>query len=58
MLLIIVKIAVFNYSVRTNDKFKTFPPQLSGASPELINRLVPEHVRRQTGFSIPHPAGT
>ena len=32
--------------------------QLQGASPELINRLIPEHVRRQAGLSFPHPAGT
>ncbi|KAL9275029.1 Shaggy-related protein [Drosera capensis] len=29
---------------------------ISGASPKLINRLIPEHVRRQIGF--PHPAGS
>ena len=32
--------------------------QLQGASPELINRLIPEHVRRQAGLSFSHPAGT
>ncbi|KAH9742915.1 Shaggy-related protein kinase zeta [Citrus sinensis] len=36
---------------------RPFPPlfnfkqELAGASPELINRLIPEHVRRQTGCS-------
>ncbi|KAL6975965.1 Shaggy-related protein kinase zeta [Sarracenia purpurea var. burkii] len=35
-----------------------FKQELAGASPELINRLIPEHVRRQGGLSIPHPAGT
>ncbi|KAK9225263.1 hypothetical protein WN943_010304 [Citrus x changshan-huyou] len=43
---------------------RPFPPlfnfkqELAGASPELINRLIPEHVRRQTGLSMPHSAGT
>lgn len=32
--------------------------QLSGASPELVNKLIPEHVRRQIGLSFFHPAGT
>ncbi|KAG0463998.1 hypothetical protein HPP92_020067 [Vanilla planifolia] len=27
----------------------------AGASPELINKLIPEHVRRQIGLSFPHP---
>ncbi|KAK4398146.1 Shaggy-related protein kinase zeta [Sesamum angolense] len=33
---------------------------LAGASPELINKLIPEHIRRQAGLSlpVPHPAGT
>ncbi|KAL0443815.1 UNVERIFIED_CONTAM: Shaggy-related protein kinase zeta [Sesamum latifolium] len=33
---------------------------LAGASPELINKLIPEHIRRQAGlsFPVPHPAGT
>ncbi|KAF2290670.1 hypothetical protein GH714_014936 [Hevea brasiliensis] len=35
-----------------------FKQELSGASPELINRLIPEHVRRQSGLSFPHPAGS
>ncbi|KAG5545083.1 hypothetical protein RHGRI_017522 [Rhododendron griersonianum] len=35
-----------------------FKQELTGASPELINRLIPEHVRRQSGLSFPHPAGT
>ncbi|XP_071905006.1 shaggy-related protein kinase eta isoform X2 [Coffea arabica] len=35
-----------------------FKQELSGASPELINRLIPEHVRRQTTGHCPHPAGT
>ncbi|KAK6141255.1 hypothetical protein DH2020_025010 [Rehmannia glutinosa] len=30
------------------------------SSPELINKLIPEHIRRQAGlnFPFPHPAGT
>ncbi|GFS45515.1 GSK3/SHAGGY-like protein kinase 1 [Actinidia rufa] len=32
-----------------------FKQELTGASPELINRLIPEHVRRQTGLSFLHP---
>ncbi|KAK0590325.1 hypothetical protein LWI29_025399 [Acer saccharum] len=35
-----------------------FKQELSGASPELINRLIPEHVRRQTGLGFPNPAGS
>ncbi|XP_022969125.1 shaggy-related protein kinase zeta-like [Cucurbita maxima] len=35
-----------------------FKQELSGASPELIKRLIPEHVRRQTGLALPHQAGT
>ncbi|THG20562.1 hypothetical protein TEA_005202 [Camellia sinensis var. sinensis] len=35
-----------------------FKQELAGASPELINRLIPEHIRRQSGLSFPHPAGT
>ncbi|PQQ21838.1 shaggy-related protein kinase eta [Prunus yedoensis var. nudiflora] len=43
---------------------RPFPPlfnfkqDLSGASPELINRLIPEHVKRQMGLNFLHPAGT
>ncbi|KAJ4729644.1 Kinase family protein [Melia azedarach] len=43
---------------------RPFPPlfnfkqELAGASPELINRLIPEHVRRQTGLNFPNSAGT
>lgn len=33
-----------------------FKQEISDASPELINRLIPEHIQRQTGF--PHPAGS
>ncbi|CAA2977954.1 shaggy-related protein kinase eta-like isoform X1 [Olea europaea var. sylvestris] len=38
---------------------RPFPPlfnfkqELAGASPELINRLIPEHVRRQAGLNFP-----
>ncbi|RRT62267.1 hypothetical protein B296_00041514 [Ensete ventricosum] len=32
--------------------------QLAGASPELINKLIPEHVRRQSGIGFLHPPGT
>ncbi|RZC43863.1 hypothetical protein C5167_036812 [Papaver somniferum] len=35
-----------------------FKQELSGDSPELINRLIPEHVRRQLGLSFVHPTGT
>ncbi|XBI25934.1 hypothetical protein VPH35_050755 [Triticum aestivum] len=31
-----------------------FKPELANASPELINRLVPEHVRRQNGLNFAH----
>lgn len=31
--------------------------QLAGASPQLVNRLIPEHVRRLNGLNIPHPVG-
>jgi protein brassinosteroid insensitive 2 len=31
---------------------------MSGASPELVNRLIPEHVKRQMGLNFMHPAGT
>ncbi|KAG5552044.1 hypothetical protein RHGRI_010209 [Rhododendron griersonianum] len=34
-----------------------FKQELAGASPELINRLIPDHIRRQMGLSFPHPAG-
>ncbi|PKU71231.1 shaggy-related protein kinase GSK2 [Dendrobium catenatum] len=44
---------------------RPFPPlfnfkqELAGASPELINKLIPEHVRRQSGFPPNlHLAGT
>ncbi|XP_072998805.1 shaggy-related protein kinase eta-like [Typha latifolia] len=42
---------------------RPFPPlfnfkqELANASPELINKLLPEHVRRQSGFNFPHPTG-
>ncbi|KAI8558485.1 hypothetical protein RHMOL_Rhmol04G0097600 [Rhododendron molle] len=35
-----------------------FKQELAGGSPELINRLIPDHIRRQMGLSFPHPAGT
>lgn len=35
-----------------------FKQELAAASPELLHRLIPEHVRRQVGLSFPHPAGT
>ncbi|KAL1562791.1 Shaggy-related protein kinase zeta [Salvia divinorum] len=45
---------------------RSFPPlfnfkqELNGASPELMNKLMPEHIRRQAGlnFPVPNPAGT
>jgi len=35
-----------------------FKQELAGASPDLINRLIPEHVRRQSVLNFFHPAGT
>ncbi|KAE8674246.1 Shaggy-related protein kinase eta [Hibiscus syriacus] len=36
-----------------------FKQELSGASPELINKLIPDHVKRRMGLQhIMHPAGT
>ncbi|KAL5989697.1 serine/threonine protein kinase [Asimina triloba] len=35
-----------------------FQQEMSSASPELINKLIPDHVRRQIGLSFLHPAGT
>ncbi|KAG2684027.1 hypothetical protein I3843_10G059100 [Carya illinoinensis] len=35
-----------------------FKQELSGASPELVNRLIPEHVKRQMGLDFLHLAGT
>ncbi|KAG6502389.1 hypothetical protein ZIOFF_042281 [Zingiber officinale] len=35
-----------------------FKQELAGASPELINRLIPEHMRRQSGLNFLHSAGT
>ncbi|KAM5578355.1 shaggy-related protein kinase eta [Rosa sericea] len=35
-----------------------FKQELNGASPELISRLIPEHMRQQVGLGFPHPAGT
>ncbi|KAM7254697.1 hypothetical protein ACFE04_019938 [Oxalis oulophora] len=35
-----------------------FKQELAGASPELINRLIPDHVKRQMGMHYLHPAGT
>ncbi|XP_022149710.1 shaggy-related protein kinase zeta-like isoform X2 [Momordica charantia] len=35
-----------------------FKQELSGASPELISRLLPEYVRRQIGLSFQHQAST
>ncbi|XP_027911129.1 shaggy-related protein kinase zeta isoform X2 [Vigna unguiculata] len=35
-----------------------FKQELAGVSPELVNRLIPEHIRRQTGLSSPHSTGT
>ncbi|KAE8715009.1 Shaggy-related protein kinase eta [Hibiscus syriacus] len=36
-----------------------FKQELSGASSELVNKLIPEHVKRQTGLQhFMHPAGT
>jgi hypothetical protein len=32
--------------------------QLNGASPELVNKLIPEHVKRQMGLNFMHLAGT
>ncbi|OIV99245.1 hypothetical protein TanjilG_06550 [Lupinus angustifolius] len=35
-----------------------FKLEIAGASPELINRLIPEHVRWQTGLNSQNSAGT
>ncbi|KAA8519627.1 hypothetical protein F0562_013928 [Nyssa sinensis] len=35
-----------------------FKRELSGASPELVNKLIPEHVRRQMGLNFLHPSVT
>ncbi|XP_077229440.1 shaggy-related protein kinase eta-like [Tasmannia lanceolata] len=35
-----------------------FKQELTGASPELINKLIPDHVKRQSGLSFLHLAGT
>ncbi|RWR97448.1 Protein kinase domain-containing protein [Cinnamomum micranthum f. kanehirae] len=35
-----------------------FKHELSGASPDLINKLIPEHVKRQVGLNFIHLAGT
>jgi hypothetical protein len=32
--------------------------QLNGASPELVNKLIPDHVKRQMGLNLMHLAGT
>jgi hypothetical protein len=32
--------------------------QLNGASPELVNKLIPDHVKRQMGLNFMHLAGT
>ncbi|XP_031504199.1 shaggy-related protein kinase eta-like [Nymphaea colorata] len=35
-----------------------FKQELNGASQELIEKLIPEHVRRQSGLNFLHPTGT
>ncbi|KAJ4969055.1 hypothetical protein NE237_015756 [Protea cynaroides] len=35
-----------------------FKQELPGAPQELINRLIPEHVKRQSGLNLWHPAAT
>ncbi|KAF8391213.1 hypothetical protein HHK36_023515 [Tetracentron sinense] len=35
-----------------------FKQELSGSSPELINKLIPEHVRRLISLNFLHPTGT
>ncbi|KAI9121059.1 hypothetical protein K1719_008092 [Acacia pycnantha] len=35
-----------------------FGQELSGASPELVNRLIPDHVKRQIGLQLTHLTGT
>ncbi|BAT87205.1 Shaggy-related protein [Vigna angularis] len=43
---------------------RSFPPlfnfkqELTGASPELINKLIPDHVKRQIGIQFVHPIGS
>nr|XP_034918524.1 shaggy-related protein kinase eta-like isoform X1 [Populus alba] len=35
-----------------------FKQELNGASPELVNKLIPDHVKRQMGLNLMHLAGT
>ncbi|XP_028764722.1 shaggy-related protein kinase eta [Neltuma alba] len=35
-----------------------FGQELSGASPELVNKLIPDHVKRQMGLQFAHLTGT
>ncbi|CAL9149403.1 unnamed protein product [Musa hybrid cultivar] len=35
-----------------------FKQELAGASPELVTKLIPEHVRQQSVLSFLHPVGT
>ncbi|KAG6777172.1 hypothetical protein POTOM_016976 [Populus tomentosa] len=35
-----------------------FKQELNGASPELVNKLIPDHVKRQMGLNFMHLAGT
>ncbi|KAI4331104.1 hypothetical protein MLD38_029327 [Melastoma candidum] len=39
---------------RTLPPLFNFKQELAGASPELINRLIPEHLRRQSMHNFPH----
>ncbi|KAK3017907.1 hypothetical protein RJ639_002783 [Escallonia herrerae] len=43
---------------RTLPPLFNFKQELSGASPDLVNRLIPDHVKRQMGLHFLHPAGT
>lgn len=62
MLFLFLPLYILNWAKQIKLLFIiTFSPwQLAGASPELISRLIPEHIRRQAGLNLtsPHPAGT
>ena len=41
------------------NNLRSFGLQLSGASPGLINKLIPDHVKREIGLQhFMYPAGT
>lgn len=46
-----------NFSHQVMLTVALFCLQLSGASPELVNKLIPDHVKRQLGLHFLHPVG-